>query len=139
MNTDIEKEFEGCRLMPYLDVVGVPTDGYGNTHGVVMGVAITQAKAEADLLRNLHSAIESVSLLVKTPITDNEQGALVDLVFNIGCGNFAHSTLLAKLNAGDHHGAAAEFLKWDKAGGKVLAGLSRRRAAEKALFELGGL
>lgn len=138
MNDQIEKEFEGCRLTPYQDSVGVWTDGYGNTHGVVPnGPPITQEKADADLLSNLRAAINAVERAVHTPMTDDEEGALVDLVFNIGAGNFEHSTLLRLLNAGDYAGAADQFGAWDKAGGQVLAGLARRRAAEAALFRQG--
>lgn len=67
-------------------------------------------------------------------LTDEEESALVDLVFNIGNGNFLHSTLLKLLNSGDYAGAAEQFSRWDKAGGRVLAGLTKRRAAEAALF-----
>lgn len=138
MNTDIEKEFEGCRLVPYQDSVGVWTDGWGNTHGVVPhGPAITQEKADADLLSNLRSALQVVDSNVGVPLTDEEHDALVDFVFNLGAVNFEHSTLLRLLNAGDYHGAAAEFAKWNHAGGVVLTGLTRRRAAEAELFTKG--
>lgn len=137
MNTDIEKQFEGCRLIAYPDpgTGGEPwTIGYGHTGGVKRGDVCTQAGADAWLLSDLRSAINAVHADVTVPISDDEEGALVDLVFNIGAGNFAHSTLLAKLNARDYHGATAEFGKWDHAGGQVLAGLTRRRAAESDLF-----
>ena len=130
----LTEEFEGCRLTPYRDIVGVWTDGYGNTHGVVPGFDITQEKADADLLRNVQWAVDCVNAHVETEITQNEFDALVDFTFNVGGGAFARSTLLKKLNAGDHAGAAAEFEKWDMAGGKHVAGLLRRRVAERKLF-----
>jgi GH24 family phage-related lysozyme (muramidase) len=76
-----------------------------------------------------------VEALVETPLTDNQFGALVSFTFNLGRGNLAKSTLLRKLNGGDYDGAAIEFNKWNKAGGKVLAGLVARRAAEAELFQ----
>ena len=72
---------------------------------------------------------------VKVPLNPNQFGALTSFTYNLGAGNLRSSTLLRKLNAGDYAGAAAEFARWNKAGGKVLKGLTRRRAAERALFE----
>lgn len=81
------------------------------------------------------AAIPCVKKYVKyDKLTQHQFDALVDFTFNVGCGNFRGSTLLKKLNQGDVSGAANEFPKWQYAGGKVLAGLVRRRAAEKALF-----
>ena len=137
MNTDIEKEFEGCKLIAYKDSVGVLTIGYGHTLGVYEGQVITQEKADGYLLSDLHTAINAVESLVKSPLTDEEKSALVDLVFNIGQGNFAHSTLLRLLNSGDYEEAAQEFLRWNRGGGVVLAGLTRRRAAESEMFKRG--
>lgn len=140
MNTDIEKQFEGCKLTAYPDPAtgGEPwTIGYGHTGGVQPGDTITQDQADTLLLVDLKSAINAVESGVTTPLTDDEESALVDLVFNIGAGNFQHSTLLRLLNASDYVGADAEFQKWDHAGGKVLAGLTKRRAAEAALFKEG--
>jgi len=71
---------------------------------------------------------------VKEPLSDDQTAALADFIYNLGAGNFRSSTLLRKLNAGDYAGAAAEFDKWDYAGGKELAGLLRRREAETTLF-----
>jgi len=137
IDTDIEKSFEGCRLVAYQDSVGVWTIGYGHTAGVHAGMTITQEQAEASLLADLQTATNAVEYSVHTPLTFEEESALVDLVFNIGSGNFSHSTLLKLLNAGDFTGATLEFDKWDKAGGKVLAGLLRRRQAETDMFKKG--
>ena len=130
----LTKDFEGCRLIPYQDSAGIWTDGYGNTHGVVPGTAITQDKADADLDRNLSTAVWTVNHYAAVPLTQNEFNALVDFVFNVGTGNFASSTMLRKLNLGDYAGCAAEFERWDRSGGIELAGLLRRRVAEEKEF-----
>ena len=78
---------------------------------------------------------EAVRRLVKVPLTANQFDALVSFCYNCGEGNLAKSTLLKRVNAGDHDGAATEFHKWNKAGGKVLAGLTRRRASESLLYQ----
>lgn len=130
------KDCEGCRLTPYRDSVGVWTDGYGNTHGVVPGgPPIGRAKADADLARNLAGAGADVSRLATVALTQGQFDALVSFVFNLGAGALGGSTLLRKLNAGDPAGAAAEFGKWVHAGNEILPGLVTRRAKERALFE----
>lgn len=132
---DLIKSFEGLRLSAYKDVVGVVTIGYGTTSGVKMGDTITKERAE-ELLREDVARFEAQVLrLVKVPLTQGQHDALVSFVYNLGAGNLSNSTLLRLLNAGDYAGAAAQFDRWNKAGGKVLAGLVRRRAAERALFE----
>lgn len=129
---------EGLELVPYRDPGGVWTDGYGNTHGVVPnGPAITIDKAQADLLRNVQSAVYTVNHYVAVLLNQNEFDALVDFVFNVGAGNFLSSTLLRKLNNGDIIGAAVEFERWDQAKGMVVAGLLRRRKDEEKLFDTG--
>lgn len=133
---ELTEGFEGCELIPYQDSAGIWTDGYGNTHGVVPGVAITQEKAEADLVRNVQTAVYAVNHYVAIHLRQNEFDSLVDFCFNCGAGNFASSTMLRKLNQGDLVGAAREFERWDMAGGKHVAGLLRRRKAEEAMFEL---
>ena len=137
MNTEIEKEFEGCRFTAYKDSVGVWTIGYGHTKDVQPGDTCTQDEADEFLIDDLHDALASVQNNVTVPLTDDELSALVDFVFNVGGTNFAHSTLLRLLNAGDYEGAAQQFGRWNHAGAMVLAGLTRRRAAEAAMFEQG--
>ena len=129
------KSFEGLRLTAYLDSVGVPTIGYGHTKGVRMGDTCTQAQADAWLAEDVRDAEACVNSAVTVPMTQAEFDALVSFTFNLGCGNLRKSTLLRLLNEGDRHGATVEFRKWDKAGGQVLAGLTRRRDAESRLFE----
>ena len=130
----LTEQFEGCRLEAYLDQVGVPTIGYGHTRGVRLGMTCTQEQAEAWLREDIALCEQDVNTHVKVPLTQGEFDALVDFAFNLGCGSLNGSTLLHLLNAGDYHGAAAEFEKWDHAGGKVVSGLLRRRIAEEAEF-----
>lgn len=131
---DLIKSFEGLRLKAYKDAVGVWTIGYGHTKTATPGTVISEPEAESLLLNDLAEAQGAVERLVKQPLNDNEYAALVSFVFNLGSGNLSRSTLLRKLNAGDRKGASDQFLVWNKAGGKVLAGLTRRRQAERDLF-----
>ena len=132
---DLIKSFEGLRLSAYKDVVGVVTIGYGTTSGVKMGDTITKERAE-ELLREDVKRFEGyVDRLVKVPLTQGMFDALVSFTYNLGPGALEKSTLLDQLNLGDYDGAAEQFDRWTKAGGKVLSGLVRRRAAERALFE----
>lgn len=128
------KSFEGLRLTAYQDSVGVWTIGYGHTSGVYAGMTITEAQAEAFLKSDLKTSENAVNSKVTYAIKQHQFDALVSFTFNLGSGNFGSSTLLKKLNQGDINGAADEFGKWIYAGGQVLEGLVRRRAAEKELF-----
>ncbi|MFG6090742.1 lysozyme [Enterobacter soli] len=133
------KEFEGCKLTAYQDSVGVWTIGYGWTQPVDgkpirAGMTIKQETAERLLKTGLVSYESDVSRLVKVELTQGQLDALVSFTYNLGARSLSTSTLLRKLNAGDYAGAAEEFLRWNKAGGKVLNGLTRRREAERALF-----
>ncbi|CAM7070028.1 lysozyme [Enterobacter cloacae] len=133
------KEFEGCKLTAYQDSVGVWTIGYGWTQPVDgkpirAGMTINQETAERLLKTGLVSYESDVSRLVKVGLTQGQFDALVSFTYNLGARSLSTSTLLRKLNAGDYAGAADEFLRWNKAGGKVLNGLTRRREAERALF-----
>ena len=129
------KEFEGLRLEAYMPTPDdVPTLGYGHTKGVKMGDTCTEAEADAFLRQDVEWAEECVDNQVKVPLQQEEFDALVSLVFNIGCGNFAGSTLLRKLNDSDYDGCSDEFKRWSKQKGKVLNGLVRRRFAEAKLF-----
>ncbi len=136
---DLIKSFEGLRLNAYQDSVGVWTIGYGHTAMAglpkpVRGMSITTQEAEALLLSDLKKYEKPVIDLVKVPLNDNQYGALVSFVYNLGAGNFKGSTLLKKLNQGDYKSVPNEMMKWDKAGGKRLAGLTRRRKEEGKLF-----
>lgn len=131
----LTKSFEKCRLMPYQDSGGVWTNGWGNTHRVMSGVAITQAKADDDLVANVQDAVDCVNDNVTVKMTQDQFDATVDFVFNIGCGAFRRSTFLRKLNAGDLHGADDQFSVWNKIKGVPSRGLDNRRAAEDQLFD----
>jgi lysozyme len=131
----LTEQFEGCKLDAYQDSVGVATIGYGHTRNVTMGMTCTQEQAEQWLQEDIQSAADAANRLVTVELTQQEFDALVDFTFNLGAGNLQSSTLLRLLNSGDYTGAAAEFQKWDKAGGQVLAGLLRRRQAEADMFD----
>ena len=132
---DLIKQFEGLYLKAYRCPAGVPTIGYGHTAGVAMGQTITQQQADDYLRRDVRQFERAVARLVTVPLTQGQFDALVSFSFNLGEGALAQSTLLRLLNAGDYAGAGLEFERWNKAGGRVLPGLVRRRAAERALFE----
>ena len=137
-------EFEGFVPNWYPDPSAgwkVPTCCYGHTDAAgepkfadTKDRTFTKAEGMEILRRDLGQYEDAVNKAVKVSLNTNEYGALVSFTFNLGAANLAKSTLVKKLNAGDRAGAAAEFSKWNKAGGKVLAGLTRRRAAESELF-----
>ena len=131
---DLIKRFEGFKSRAYRDPVGVVTIGWGHTKTARLGQTITNQQGEALLRQDIAEFERAVETLIEVPLTDNQYAALVSLAFNIGAGALRRSTLRQKINAGDYAGAAREFLRWDKAGGRVLRGLSRRRYAEMTLF-----
>lgn len=132
---DLIKKFEGLKLTVYLDQVVLPTVGYGHKDiAMTVGDSITQAEADQFLTQDLSTAENAVSTSVRTNINDNEFAALVSFVYNLGQGAFRQSHLLECLNQGKMQDAAAEFVKWCHAGGKVSPGLLARRIAEKELF-----
>ena len=132
--TEILKYFEGCKLTAYQDSVGVWTIGYGHTKGVYDGMTITQDEAEQMLLTELEEYEGYIESMVTVPLTQNQFDALVVWIYNLGPTNFRNSTLLKELNAGNYNAAGQEITRWNKAGGKVLAGLVKRREAEAELF-----
>jgi lysozyme len=134
VNYEIIKQFEGLRLEAYKCPADVWTIGYGHTNKVKPGDAITEGEADILLALDVQEAERAVSSYVDVDINQNQFDALVSFVYNLGAGNFKSSTLLKKLNQGDYLGAANEFQRWNKAGGKVLRGLVRRREAEANLF-----
>ena len=128
------KEFEGVRLKAYLDSVNIPTIGYGHIKGVKMGDVCTQAQADKWLQEDTASAVAAVNKAAGYPVNQAQFDAMVSLAFNIGNGAFSSSTLVRKLNSSDLVGASNEFPRWNKAGGRVIDGLTRRRAAERDMF-----
>lgn len=136
------KTFEGLSTTAYVCPAGVWTIGYGHTKDVKKGDVITQAGAEQLLQKDVNLFARQVLALLRHSVNQNQFDALVSFAFNIGIGNLSTSTLLKKINIGDFKSAANEFLKWDKARDKntgemkSLEGLTRRRQAEKRLFEV---
>ncbi|HGN9431199.1 TPA: lysozyme [Citrobacter freundii] len=136
------KKFEGCRLTAYPDpgTGSAPwTIGYGWTHPVDgkpvrPGMTIDQAIADRLLKTGLVSYENDVLKLVRVKLTQGQFDALVSFAYNVGSRALSTSTLLKKLNVGDIKGAADEFLRWNKAGGKVMPGLTNRRKAERDVF-----
>ncbi|MEL6261951.1 MAG: lysozyme [Cyanobacteria bacterium J06626_6] len=128
------KSFEGLRLNAYRDAVGIWTIGYGTTRAVRPGMMISEAEAVKFLQQDLARFEKSINEAVRVPINDNQFSALSSFTYNVGPGAFRSSTLLKLLNQGDIRGAADQFPRWNKAGGRPLAGLTRRRNAERLLF-----
>ena len=128
------KDFEGLRLFAYRCPAGVPTIGYGHTKGVRMGQAITEKQAEGFLKEDV-APIEKYLNDVGINFRQEQFDALVSWIFNLGAGNFQHSTLFNKICTDAPDGEIAEqILKWVNAGGKPLTGLKRRRVAEANMF-----
>lgn len=133
---DLIRYFEGLRLTAYQDAVGVWTIGYGSTGPhVTPGLTITAEEAESLLRHDVARFEEGVDEVVKVSLSQDEFDALLSFSFNLGLGNLRQSTLLRKLNAGDFAAAASEFKRWNRAGQRILAGLTRRREAEARLFQ----
>lgn len=137
---DLIKSFEGWRATAYKDAVGVLTIGYGHTNAagepkVTPGMTITKAYGEYVLRKDLKKYADAISFQVKVPLNPNQFGALVSWCYNVGPGNTGKSTLIKKLNKGDYKSVPSELAKWNKAGGKTLNGLVRRRKAEADLFQ----
>ena len=131
---ELIKYFEGFEDTAYLCPANVWTIGYGRTRNVKEGDRITEAQAERDLLEELEEFKHQVLHSVKVELTQNELDALTSWTYNLGVGNLNSSTLLKKLNAGSKDEVPAEMLRWNKASGKVLAGLTKRREAEAELW-----
>jgi GH24 family phage-related lysozyme (muramidase) len=137
---ELIKEFEGCELTAYQDIVGIWTIGYGTTAAAGLGIEpragmkITQAQAEELLERAVDDFGAQVAKLITVPVTKNEFGALVSLSYNIGVGAFSKSTVLRELNSGNKAAAGSALHMWNKAGGNVVNGLVRRRELEHRLF-----
>lgn len=133
---DAIKQYEGFSATQYEDVVGKTTVGYG--HLVLPDEkfgTLSYDQAEELLRADLGLAEKAVSDLVLTPLSQCEFDALVSFVFNLGRNAFKNSTMLRLINKGELDAAAAQFPRWDHAGGNVVAGLTKRRRLERAMFE----
>lgn len=135
---DFIKEFEGYSDKAYEDIVGVWTIGYGTTlidgEKVQPGMTCTEDEACAWLEQDVQDYLDRVAPFIRVDLTQNQVDSLASFAYNLGVGALTKSTLLKKLNAGDIEGAGDEFLRWDKAGGKKVKGLTRRRVAERDMF-----
>jgi len=138
---DLIKRFEGLKLKPYQCPAGIPTIGYGNTYypsGAKVKLtdpAITKEKAEELLKFLLTSYEKGVDSFCRDDINQNQFDALTSFAYNVGVGNLQKSTLIKKVNKNPSDPTIrAEFMKWNKGGGKVLLGLTRRRQAEADLY-----
>ena len=132
---DLITHFEGCYLDAYKDAVGIPTIGYGHIKNVHMGMTITQEQAIEFLKEDLAEAENAVEHYVNVDINQDQFDALVSWVFNLGSGNLSASTMLKRINAKEWQDVPYQIQRWNKAGGKVLKGLVRRRAAEALLWQ----
>lgn len=134
------KQFEGFLSKPYLCPAGVPTIGYGSTYYpdgkkvTLRDNPVTEADATAMLRSMLVQYENGVERYVQVPITQGQFDALVSFAYNLGLAALKGSTLLRLVNERNYVGAAAQFSRWNRAGGKVLPGLTRRREAERKLF-----
>lgn len=129
------QKHEGCVLKAYRCPAGVWTIGYGHTSGVRQGMSITSQQASSYLRQDLKVVETCLAAAVKTPLTQNQYDALCSFVFNVGPGNFLRSTLLRKVKADPSDPSIRdEFMKWNKASGTVLEGLTRRRRCEAEMY-----
>ena len=136
---DLIKRWEGLRLTAYQDSVGIWTIGYGHTAEAgppapKTGMKITEKEATDILARDLGQYERAVTKAISVAPTSNQFAAMTSLCFNIGPTNFAKSSVVRRMNEGNPKAAADAFLLWNKAGGKVLKGLTARREDEKKLF-----
>tara|TARA_B100000795_G_scaffold228472_1_gene185197 strand:- start:74 stop:517 length:444 start_codon:yes stop_codon:yes gene_type:complete len=129
------KKFEGCRLESYKCSANVLTIGYGHTGGVLETDVITQDIANELLQEDISKFEKYVSDNVIVELNQSQFDALVAWTFNLGVGNLRSSTMLKKLNETDYVSVPSEMKRWNKAAGKTLDGLIRRRLAESLLFE----
>ena len=130
--------WEGCRLEAYRDPVGIWTIGYGHTGpDVKPGQRIDESEADRLLAADLARFEAQVTDMADDATNQQQFDALISFCYNLGPAALGDSTLLRLHNAGDYTGAAAQFVRWNHAGGKVLAGLTRRREEEAAVYQHG--
>lgn len=128
-------EHEGLRLKAYRCPANVWTIGYGHTKDVRPGDTCTKQQALEYLREDCADAEAAVRVAVDVPLNQNQFDALVSFVFNVGAGAFRASTLLKLLNGGNYGAVSEQLLRWNKARGITLAGLTKRRMAEADLFD----
>ena len=128
------KAWEGLRLKAYDDGGGVLTIGYGHTKQVQSGDECTQAQADAWLAADIDEAWYGIDGYIHVTLAQHEMDAITSLALNCGVAAISRSTLLSRLNNSDFGSAAEEFLRWNRDNGKIIAGLTKRRRAERAMF-----
>ena len=121
---------EGYVGSTYLDAVGVPTIGFGETKNVKTGQKTDPVRALIQLNESIDEHAKGMILCIKVPLSQNEFDAYLSFTYNVGVGAFCRSTMVKKLNAMDYEGACKELLKWVYAGAKPLPGLVKRREQE---------
>lgn len=138
---ELVRRWEGCKLRPYLDVAGIPTIAYGAIYRLdgsrvaITDPAISQEEANALLARDVGRASSGVLRLVPAiRLSGAQTAALTDFCYNLGTGTFQHSTLRQMILAGEMKLAADQFGLYVHAGGRVIDGLVRRRAAEREVW-----
>jgi len=131
---DLIKKWEGLRLEAYLCSAGVPTIGYGHTHGISLGMTCTEDQANQWLIEDILDAHKVIERLVTVSLNDHQLDALTSFVFNLGVTNLQHSTLLKLLNQGKYMEASNQIPRWNRAGGSIIQGLVNRREEERQLF-----
>ena len=129
------KKFEGCEYNAYKCAADVLTIGYGHTKDVKEGDLVTQQEAENLLAEDLKEFENYINDMVTVPLNQNQFDALVSWVFNLGPANLKASTMLKVINIGNYENVPEQIKRWNKAGGKVLDGLIRRREAESLMFQ----
>lgn len=138
--SDLARPFEGFSESAYHDPVGFPTQGYGRLlsrdpwSDLSIYPDIDHEIGEVWLQEDMRSALASVRRLIRVPLTDHQEAALVDFAFNCGAGNLQASTLRRVINRGELDAAPAQFMRWVYARGIKLTGLVRRRAAEVSFW-----
>ena len=133
VGTPFVAQWEGLRTKAYLDAVGIPTICYGETENVQLGQVKSKAECDEMLSMRLAYFAWRVDNLVVPDMPPQRHAALASFAYNVGINAFSRSTLLRKLNAGDVVGACNELPRWNKAGGRVLNGLTKRRMEERKL------
>ena len=134
---ELIKIFEGCELKAYKCAAGVWTIGYGHIKGVSEGDEISASTANIMLQEEIVEYEDYINNGVTVPLKQHQFDAMVSWVYNLGNGNLTSSTLLKVLNSSDYDGVPEQMMRWNKAGGKVLEGLTRRRQAEADMFSNG--
>jgi lysozyme len=131
------KRWEGLKLQAYKCVAGVWTVGFGHVATARPGMVISETQATRLLMEDLARFEAAIERLVRVPLSDGQFGALVSWCFNVGEGAASRSSLIRKLNAGEYDAVPGELARWNKVAGKVVPGLSNRRAAEAGLWARG--